>query len=220
MKLFEEVNENRYNWALFFDINEIPYYEDEKLMEKNVGDISIKKLLATGCGLNIAEEEKLFEKFKMIRIFTKEIELALLSGDREMYLYTNIDDEEDCDIKQIEILGKYIYISPKEICSSVYIQDGEPYNNECFVNLKEYILNHTTEKDGYEMTYDDEQKKFVIKRDEKEYLVMEGAGIAMTYPFVIYVLMKLADREEDTGYENGILVKRIRLKSGASNTTT
>ena len=49
---------------------------------------------------------------------------------------------------------------------------------------------------------------------------MEGAGIAMTYPFVIYVLMKLADREEDTGYENGILVKRIRLKSGASNTTT
>lgn len=217
MKLFEEVNENKYSWALFYDLNNIPYSEEEKVLEKNVGDIKISKLLATGYGLNIADEEKFFEKCKTIRIFTKEIELALLSGDREMYLYTNTNEGEDCEIKAIEILGKYIYISPKEICSSVYIQDGEPYNNECFVNLKEYVLTHSTEKDGYEMYYDDDSKRFLLSRGDKEYLVIENVGIEITYAFVIYVLEKLSEKEEDSGYENNLNVRRIRLKSQSAS---
>ena len=213
MKLFETVEENSYNWSLFYDINNITVAEEEKVMEKQVGDIKITKLLATGYGLNLSDENRLFDRCKSVRIFTKEIELALLSGDKQMYHYANTTEGEDVDIKEIDIVEKYIYVTPKEVCSPVYIQNGEPYMNECFVNLKEYVLTHGTEKCDYGMYYDDETREFSITRGDKEYLNMKNTGIEMTYPFVIYVLRKLADREEDAGYEDNLLVTRIQLKT-------
>lgn len=213
MKLFEEVNENNYTWSLFYDINNIPVTEEEKVQEKQLGAIKITKLLATGYGLNLSDENHFFDKCKSIRIFTKEIELALLSGDKQMYHYSNIDKDADVDIKGMDILDKYIYITPKEICSPVYIQNGEPYNDECFVNLKEYVLTRGTEKDGYGMYYDDSEKEFSITRGDKCYITMQGCSFDMTFPFVIYILRKIAEREEETGFENDLLVTRIRLKN-------
>lgn len=215
MELFEEVKNSNYVWKLFYLLNGIPSNGDDKKIIQNVDNIEIMKLCTTGIGVNIADEEKLLTKCKHIRIFTREIELALLSGDKEMYLYLG-EDGEFPPIHQLGIVGKYIYIGDKEVASPVYIRTQETYTDSYFLSFREYVTKNETQADIFHMKY--ENNTFIMTyQDEdmeepEEIMSLKNADIGLTYPFVLYTLIRLAERHPDTSFENGFIVNKIKRK--------
>lgn len=219
MELFEEVNTLCYAWSLYYQLNNIETNGEWITNTRVVDGISITKQLACGYGLNLREEENLLRACRTKRIFTKEIELAHLSGDREMYMYKSKGENVPMVIHQLQVVGRYVYITENIVCSPVKLSDDATYSNSLFVNLKEYVINHHTIAGGYEMKFAD--GVFTIAYNEVEHLRMESQnnsrfGIELTYPFVLYVLEKLSTRSSDAdyGYENGYKIGLIRLKEG------
>lgn len=211
MELFEEVQNSSYIWKLFYLLNDIPCDDEEsKTVIQHIDDIELMKVCVTGIGVNIADEERLLTKCKGIRIFTREIELALLAGDKEMYLYTPSDGGDFPGVSQLGIVGKYIYIGEHEIASPVFVKAGELYTDSYFKSLHEYILNKDMETDGYRTLYKD--KCFEIYYGEEQLMYLKNTDISLTYPFVLYLLTKLAEKRQDSGFENGYQINRIKRK--------
>lgn len=210
LQLFEEVENQQYIWKLFYLVNHISPSVSERESVRMVDNIRIVKRLASGYGVNLAQEEALLEKCKGVRIFTKEIELALLSDDREMYLYSSVNDEPIA-LHQIGVVDKYVYISEDEIATPVLINDGEGYTDEYFLNLKEYVLEDMTETDGYKLIF--ENGIFTMSYQDEELCRLENIDKALSYPFVLYLLIKLAEEQPVCGFETKFDLKRIRKKT-------
>lgn len=209
MELFEKVDSLQYTAALFFAVNGIPTTGDEIESESRVDGVVIKKLLTSGVGLNVLKEEEMLKHCRDTKIFTREIELAYLSGDTEMFLYEGVGDAP-CVVNALDIVGRYVFIGDGIVCSPVRIDERSPYANRLFPVLRDYVIDHHSEADGYIFDYTD--GRFSIVCDGKEYLSISGAGEEITYAFVLYVLKRLASRSEDFGYESGFKISRIRLK--------
>lgn len=210
MELFEEVQSNSYIWKLFYLLNDIPCDEETREVVQKIDDIELMKVCTTGIGVNITDEEKLLTRCKSIRIFTREIELALLAGDREMYLYTASDGNDFPDISQLGVVGKYIYIGEHEVASPVFIKKNELYTDTYFKKLCEYVKTHTMETDNYKVTYKD--KVFEMFYEDEKVMYLKNTDVSLTYPFVLYMLTKLAEKHPEQGFENGYEYNRIRRK--------
>lgn len=206
LELFEEVKDEQYVWKGFFSANNIPC-KTGSVQTYTLEGIKVEKLLATGFGLNLKNEETLLTQCKNTRIFTREIELALLSEDREMYLYTQ-KNGEPVNINSLGIVNKYIFISEHEVVSPVFIRDGDTYTDDFFMTLKTYVLNHKSNACGFNFEFTD--KIFTMSKNDEVLMKMTGTDISYTYPFVIYVLRKLAETQPLCGFESGIEVKRVR----------
>ena len=204
LDLFEEVKDEQYVWKGFFLGEGLPC-KNGSMQVYQVENVKVEKLLATGIGLNMKDEDDLLTRCKNTRIFTREIEFALLSDDREMYLYS-AKNGESVDIRQLGVVGKYVFISDKEVASPVFFRDGDGYTDEYFPVLKTYVLTGHAETDGYVFDY----RVFVMTKDGEIIIRMTGADAAYTYPFVLYILRKLASFQPRCGFESGIDVKRIR----------
>ncbi len=209
LKLFEEIENRQYISKLFFVVNDIIPTGDTKECVKEVDGVTVTKKLASGYGINLYEEESLFNRCKNVRVFTREIDLALLSGDREMFLYAS-KNGEDVEIHQIRVVDKYVYISDKEVASPKPLNEGEGYTDEYFVNLKEYVLTDRSEFDGFLIEYDKEAKVFRLVYGDEELVRIDNAQKAYSYPYVLYLLNKLADKEPSCGFETNLRISRIR----------
>ncbi len=207
LDLFEEVKDEQYVWKGFFLAEGIPCSKTGDMQVYQVENVKVEKRLATGMGLNLKNEDDLLTRCKNTRIFTREIELALLSDDREMYLYSQ-KNGEDVDIRGLSVVGKYVFISDKEVASPVFFRDGDGYTDEYFPVLKKYVLTGHSETDGF--SFDFKDRIFVMTYKDEILIRMTGADISYTYPFVLYILRKLAETQPSCGFENGIEVKRIR----------
>ena len=206
MELFEEIKDEQYVWKGYYLCTDTEC-RTGVYQTYQVENVTVKKLLATGYGLNVKEEDSLLTQCKNTRIFTREIELAILSDDREMFLYRNRNGEA-VDIKQLDVIGKYVYISENEVASPVYIKDQDTYTNEYFPVFKDYALKHHAETEGFVFDYED--KSFIMKKDDEVIMEMHNADVAYTYPFVLYVLRRLASAQPCCGFEDGLDVRRIR----------
>ena len=208
LNLFEEVESRQYIWKLFFLVNGLTPSED-KVSVREIEDIVVTKKMSSGFGINLTEEEALLNRCKNIRVFTREIELALLAGDKEMYLYAS-KDGSDVEIQQIGVVGKYVYISPQEVASPVFITEGENCTDKYFPVLKEYALKGHAEVSDYAVDYKD--KVFTLRKGDEELCKIENADKSLSYPFVLYLLVKLASKQPSVGFEGKFDVKRIRRK--------
>ena len=146
MELFEKVEKEQFSWIVFYILNDICFDDDncKIIVQELDGGVTIEREVTSGIGLSIAEENRKFDLCKNVLVFTKEIELVLLCPDKEMNLYTS-SNGSPIEIQNIDIIGRYIYITENEVCSPVYIKGGNPTDNSYFINFKEYILTGHTQ---------------------------------------------------------------------------
>lgn len=223
MQLFEEVSGQQYTWTLFYLLNNADIKDTKMVTETVEGtNVTITKSLSSGLGINIGQEEEFLGKCRHLHVFTKEIELALLSGEPETYLYEGVRQDEPCVIHNLNVVGHYVYVTDREICSPVLINVNEIYDNDYFPAFKEYVLNKKAIVENFCLQYEEDRKRFSIyhqnEEDGEPSLVFEitGTDVHISYPFVFYVLKKLADNPKknlmNSSFENGFKVKRVRRK--------
>lgn len=218
MQYFKPLDEKQYSWSLFFLMNGLSYdKESARYVEEDVGlGITVKRQIACGKGVNISEETKRLSACQQIRVFTKEIELALIINDEVLYLYQNMDPSLPVQINNIDVAGSYVYVSEKDVCSPVLYNETFS-NNNYFKNLKEYILTGKTETDMFIMEYDADKQVFSIRlknsSDDQEgaELILEctNIGVRITYPFVFYILRYL---KRDTGFAENYRITKVEKR--------
>lgn len=231
MELFEKVEPELYSWTMFYLLSDVCYNaEDCKMVREDLGKGAfIEREVTTGIGLNMAEEKKRFNACKGLSVFTKEVELVILCPDRETNLYTSSKKEKtetnqikqaDVIINSIDVVGSYVYISPKEICSPVYLKNGTPFEDTYFPVFKAYVLTkHAAVEDfAFDFTEGEDvlENEFTIRytnpEDEKQRTILriKGVTIDITYSFVFYVLKSL--RKNKQGFETHLRVEKVRRR--------
>ena len=199
-------------------VHSIPFNEQNSFYESIdlANGVSIKRKKSIGNFLSLVKEYEVLKSYQNLKVYTSEDEMALLCPDRVLYHY-----QDENFLKDIDIVGQYIYImSKEEACSGVEIREDET-NNLYFLNFSAFVLEDKTNflYDNYEvnMSYDVTTKTFKITRkeenEEEEDLLLEIRNIskAIAYPYVLYVLKNL-DRNTQSYHVNTCTVTKIVKK--------
>lgn len=199
-KIFEE--EKISILSLVCLVKSIPFNEDNSFYEdvRLQNGVTIRRKKSLGNFLSLVKEYDVLKSYQHLKVYANEDEMSLLCPDRILFEY-----EDDDFIKNIDIIGQYVYIvSEKEAYSGVEIHE-EAVNNLYFVNFSAYTLRDKTSftYDNQEVfiSYDAKEKLFKISRkemdenDEDVLIEIRGISKAISYPYVLYVLKNL---ERDT----------------------
>lgn len=197
MQYFKKVNDEQYSWSLFFILNGLPYDKSKcQLVKEDLGlGMEITRQVAAGHGLNIAEENRKFTECQKLQVYTQELELLLLCNDKQLYLYTNKKDNEPVVINSIRAIGNYIYVTENEVCSPVYIRNGETSQDTYFQTFKKFALTGHAEAGNFVFHYEKDKSAFAIGYEDELILGVRGINQRLAYPFVYYVLRCLKGNE-------------------------
>lgn len=218
MELFERVENDKYSWTLYYYLqNAIYNWADgtHKVIRTEIEDGTvIEREVVSGVGLNISDWNKKFDLCKKLQVFTSELELSLLCPDREINLYSAKGSK--LDIQDIDVVGSYIYISDKEICTPVVLKDNNAYaDNSYFLNFKEYVFSNHTETDNLTFDFNEETKTFVILLDDengkREIYRMIGNRKSLTYAFVFFALKNLPRSGKEI-MQKGFNIEKIKRR--------
>ena len=201
MQYFKQVNDEQYSWSLFFILNGLEYDQSKcQLVKEDLGlGMEVTRQVAAGKGLNIAEENRKFSDCQKLQVYTQELELLLLCNDKQLYLYTNKKEGEEVVINSIKAVGKYVYISKNEVCSPVYMRNGDTSPDTYFKTFKDFALNGHAEVGGkdehFVFHYEPSKEAFAIAYNDDLILGVKGINQRLAYPFVYYVLRSLKGNE-------------------------
>lgn len=199
-------------------IHSIPFNDNNSFYETVdlQNGVTIKRKKSTGNFLSLVKDYEVLKSYQNLKVYTSEDEMALLCPDRVLYYY-----QDDDYIKNIDIVGQYVYIiSEKEACSGVEINDDE-VDNFYFANFSAFVLQGETSfyQDEYSvsMKYDEKEKTFRIcyknaEDDEApENLLLEIRNISksISYPYVLFVLKSL-ERTSDCILTNCKVTKIVK----------
>lgn len=190
------------------------FYEDINLQN----GVEIRRKKSIGNFLSLVKEYDVLKSYQNLQVYASEDEMALLCPDRVLYHY-----QDENFLKDIDIVGQYIYvISKEEACSGVEIREEE-VNNLYFLNFSAFVLENKTNfiYDEHEVTmsYEPNTRTFRITRKETESseanedLLLEIRGISksIAYPYVLYVLKNL-DRDTQSYHATTCTVTKIVKK--------
>lgn len=197
MQYFRKVNDEQYSWSLFFILNGLPYEKEKcQLVKEDLGlGMEVTRQVAAGKGLNIAEENRKFTECQRLQVYTKELELLLLCNDKQLYLYTNKQEDTPVTVNTIKVVGNYVYITENEVCSPIYLRNGDTSQDTFFRTFKEFVLTGHAEVDKFVFHYEKDKEAFAIGYDDELVLGVRGITQRLAYPFVFYVLKSLKGNE-------------------------
>ncbi len=212
MELFERVEKERYSWTLFYYLQQANYNDDMRIIHNEFENgVTVDREVVSGVGLEYNDWDEKFDACKKLQVFESELELSLLCSDKEMNLYSS--KGRDLDIRNIDIIGSYIYATDKEICTPVQLVDVYT-DNFFFDNFKEYQRTGKTSVSGLTFLYEEETLTFSItlndENGERVIYKMSGGKKKLSYVFVVFALKYLPRGEN---YMQGKYnVERIRRR--------
>ncbi len=201
MKYFKVVNDKTYAFVLFYLLKQIEFEDESYEEESRKYGTKIKKLMAcTEEELDLKAEQDLLLKYQYLQVYTDEDMFGLFAPNQALYLYTNEDKDKDVVVNDISIVGNCIYISDKEICSTVKFTETMSTNN-FFMNFKEFVQKNHTEVCDF--VFDFKDGVFTLTYEGKLILELTHINVSIAYSYVLYTLQHLEPLWAFKKKENG-----------------
>ena len=211
MELFEKIEKEKYSWTLFYYLQNANYNDDKQIIYSEFENgVKVEREVVSGIGLELVDWNKRFDFCKSLQVFSSELEMSLLCMDREINYYSSKGGL--LDIKDIDVIGNYIYITETEICTPIVLENSAYTDNTYFLNFKEYYFDSHTDVKGIVCDYQNEIFSIFLNDINGNRCIYKMSGVkkSLTYPFVLFILKNLPRGE--MAQQRSFNVEKIKRK--------